>query len=165
MEGHIHVESSLLAPAELAKAMVPHGTGALVGDPHEIANVLGLAGVRAMLEAGRDLPLDFFFMAPSCVPATPLEDSGAVLDAGDLEELARHERILGLAEMMNFPGALGGDPGVLAKLKAFWGRPIDGHAPCSPAGSSTPTSPPDPTATTRPWSAKRGRKSWPGACG
>ncbi|BEQ16305.1 adenine deaminase [Desulfoferula mesophila] len=129
VEGHIHVESSLLAPAELAKAMVPHGTGALVGDPHEIANVLGLAGVRAMLEAGRDLPLDFFFMAPSCVPATPLEDSGAVLDAGDLEELARHERILGLAEMMNFPGALGGDPGVLAKLKAFWGRPIDGHAP------------------------------------
>lgn len=129
MEGHIHVESSLLAPAELAKAMVPHGTCALVGDPHEIGNVLGLAGVQAMLAASRDLPMEFFFMAPSCVPATNLEDSGADLEAADLARLARHGRVLGLAEMMNFPGAAGGDPGVLAKLKAFRHRPMDGHAP------------------------------------
>ncbi|MBU4605491.1 MAG: amidohydrolase family protein, partial [Proteobacteria bacterium] len=129
MEGHIHVESSLLAPAELAKAMVPHGTCALVGDPHEIGNVLGLAGVEAMLAASRDLPMEFFFMAPSCVPATNLEDSGADLEAADLERLARHGRVLGLSEMMNFPGAAGGDPGVLAKLRAFRHRPMDGHAP------------------------------------
>lgn len=129
MEGHIHVESSLLAPAELAKAMAPHGTCALVGDPHEIGNVLGLAGVEAMLEASRDMPLEFFFMAPSCVPATPLEDSGADLEAPALERLARHQRVLGLAEMMNFPGAAGGDPGVMAKLLAFRHRPVDGHAP------------------------------------
>lgn len=129
MEGHIHVESSLLAPAELAKAMVPHGTCTLVGDPHEIGNVLGLAGVEAMLAASRDLPMEFFFMAPSCVPATPLEDSGADLEVVDLERLARHGRVLGLAEMMNFPGAAGGDPGVLAKLRAFRHRPMDGHAP------------------------------------
>ena len=129
MEGHIHVESSLLAPAELAKAMVPHGTCALVGDPHEIGNVLGLPGVEAMLAASRDLPMEFFFMAPSCVPATPLEDSGADLEAADLIRLARHGRVLGLAEMMNFPGAAGGDPGVLAKLRAFRHRPVDGHAP------------------------------------
>ncbi|MBU1277426.1 MAG: adenine deaminase [Proteobacteria bacterium] len=129
MEGHIHVESSLLAPAELAKAMAPHGTCALVGDPHEIGNVLGLPGVEAMLAASRGLPMDFFFMAPSCVPATNLEDSGADLEAPDLARLARHKRVLGLAEMMNFPGAAGGDPGVMAKLKAFRHRPIDGHAP------------------------------------
>ena len=129
MEGHIHVESSLLAPAELAKAMVPHGTCALVGDPHEIGNVLGLAGVQAMLAASRDLPMEFFFMAPSCVPATNLEDSGADLEAADLKRLARHGRVLGLAEMMNFPGAAGGDPGVMAKLRAFRHRPVDGHAP------------------------------------
>ena len=129
MEGHIHVESSLLAPAELAKAMVPHGTCALVGDPHEIGNVLGLAGVQAMLAASRDLPMEFFFMAPSCVPATNLEDSGADLEAADLEHLARHGRVLGLAEMMNFPGAAGGDLGVMAKLRAFRHRPVDGHAP------------------------------------
>jgi len=129
IEGHIHVESSLLAPGELARAMVPHGTAALVGDPHEIANVMGRAGVEAMLAASQGLPLTFYFMAPSCVPATPLEDSGADLEAADLLRLARHPRVLGLAEMMNFPGAVQGDPGVLAKLRAFRGRPIDGHAP------------------------------------
>ncbi len=129
MEGHIHVESTLLAPAELAKVMAPHGTCALVGDPHEIGNVLGLPGVEAILAASEGLPLEFFFMAPSCVPATPLEDSGADLEAADLMRLARHPRVLGLAEMMNFPGAAGGDPGVLAKLQAFRHRPIDGHAP------------------------------------
>ncbi len=129
IEGHIHVESTLLAPAELARLMVPHGTAALVGDPHEIGNVMGIPGVEAMLAASRNLPMTFYFMAPSCVPATPLEDSGADLEAADLSRLARHRRVLGLAEMMNFPGAAGGDPGVLAKLHAFRYRPRDGHAP------------------------------------
>jgi adenine deaminase len=129
IEGHIHVESTLLAPAELARLMVPHGTAALVGDPHEIGNVMGIAGVEAMLAASRNLPMTFYFMAPSCVPATPLEDSGADLEAADLSRLARHRRVLGLAEMMNFPGAAGGDPEVLAKLHAFRRQPRDGHAP------------------------------------
>ncbi|MCF8032127.1 MAG: adenine deaminase [Desulfarculaceae bacterium] len=129
IEGHIHVESSLLAPAGLARLMAPHGTTALVGDPHEIGNVMGLPGVEAMLAASRSLPLTFYFTAPSCVPATGMEDSGADLEAKDLVRLARHPRVIGLSEMMNFPGAAGGDPATLAKLHAFRNRPRDGHAP------------------------------------
>ncbi|MCB2225256.1 MAG: adenine deaminase [Desulfarculaceae bacterium] len=129
IEGHIHVESSLLAPASLASLMAPHGTCALVGDPHEIGNVMGLPGVEAMLAASARLPMTFYFTAPSCVPATGMEDSGADLEAADLSRLARHPRIIGLSEMMNFPGAAGGDPAVLAKLKAFRHKPRDGHAP------------------------------------
>jgi adenine deaminase len=129
IEGHIHVESSLLTPARLARLMVPRGTCALVGDPHEIGNVMGIPGVEAMLAASRGLPMTFYFTAPSCVPATSMEDSGADLEAGDMVRLARHARVIGLSEMMNFPGAAGGDPKVLAKLKAFRHRPRDGHAP------------------------------------
>ncbi len=129
IEGHLHVESTLLAPAELARAVAPRGTSAIVADPHEIANVLGLMGIEAMLAASKDLPVTYYFNAPSCVPATPLEDSGAVLKAADLLKLAGHPRLLGLAEVMNFPGALDGDPGVLDKIMAFAGRPIDGHSP------------------------------------
>jgi adenine deaminase len=129
IDGHLHVESTLLCPAELARVAAPRGTSALVADPHEIANVLGLAGIAAMLAGSEDLPVTYFFNAPSCVPATPLEDSGAVLTAADLLEAAGHPRLLGLAEVMNFPGAAGGDPGVLDKILAFAGRPIDGHAP------------------------------------
>ncbi len=129
IEGHIHVESSLLAPAGLARLVVPHGTCALVGDPHEIGNVMGLIGIEAMLKASERLPMTFYFTAPSCVPATGMEDSGADLEAGDLTRLARHARVIGLSEMMNFPGAAHGDPAVLAKLRAFRHRPRDGHAP------------------------------------
>lgn len=129
IEGHLHVESTLLTPSRLAEVVAPRGTAALFCDPHEIANVLGAAGVRAMLDDSEGLPADFFFLAPSCVPATPLEDAGAVLGPEEVAAMAAWQRVPGLAEMMNFPGAAGGDPEVLAKLAAFAGRPRDGHAP------------------------------------
>jgi adenine deaminase len=129
IEGHLHVESTLLCPAQLARAVSPRGTTALVADPHEIANVMGLDGIEAMLQGSEGLPVTFYFNTPSCVPATHLEDAGAVLEAADLLQAARHPRVLGLAEVMNFPGLLYGDPGVLDKVMAFAGRPIDGHAP------------------------------------
>ncbi|MFZ5585261.1 MAG: adenine deaminase [Thermodesulfobacteriota bacterium] len=129
IDGHLHVESTLLCPAELARVAAPRGASALVADPHEIANVLGLAGVRAMLAGSEDLPVTFYFNAPSCVPATGLETAGAALEAADLAGLIDHPRLLGLAEVMNFPGLVAGDAGVLAKILAFAGRPIDGHAP------------------------------------
>lgn len=129
IDAHVHIESSRLSPPEFARAVLPHGTTAVIADPHEIANVLGLAGIRYMLAATRDLPLRAFFMAPSCVPASPLETAGAELAARDLAELLSWDRILGLAEVMNFPGVLAGDPDLWAKLDAARGRPIDGHAP------------------------------------
>jgi adenine deaminase len=129
IDGHLHVESSLLTPARLAQAAAPRGTAAIVADPHEIANVLGLAGIRAMLDNSRNLPVSFYFMAPSCVPATGLETAGASLGAAELTRAGRWRRVLGLGEMMNFPGAVNGDPAVLAKLAAFGRRPVDGHAP------------------------------------
>ena len=131
IDSHIHIESTLLCPRELARAAAPRGTAAVVCDPHEIANVLGGAGIEYMLAATADSPLAFYFMMPSCVPATHLETSGAALSAEDVRHfLAAHpERILGLAEMMNFPGVLFRDPEVLAKLLAAGDRPIDGHAP------------------------------------
>lgn len=129
IDAHIHIESTLLAPAQFCAAAVPWGTAAVVADPHEIANVLGLAGIRYFLEASEGLPLDFYFNLPSCVPATPLETSGASLRASDLNALLPHDRLLGLAEMMNFPGVLAGFPEVLDKLLLFQGRRIDGHAP------------------------------------
>ncbi|TIH15808.1 adenine deaminase [Marinifilum sp. JC120] len=131
VEGHIHIESTLLTPPHFAKAVAEHGTAAVVCDPHEIANVLGRAGVEYMLKISHDLPVSIFFMFPSCVPATGLEDSGARLGAVDVENFLRRypDRILGLAEMMNFPGVLAGDPEVLSKLEAATGMIIDGHAP------------------------------------
>jgi len=130
IEGHIHVESSKLTPPRFAEAVVPHGTTCAVADPHEIANVWGIEGIRYMLRCSKDLPLDIYYMLPSCVPATGMETSGASLSATDLEPLLAERNILGLAEMMNFPGALFGDPQVLAKLAlAEGGFPIDGHAP------------------------------------
>jgi adenine deaminase len=129
IDGHIHIESSLLSPAEFARAVVPRGTGAVVCDPHEIANVRGVDGIRYMLEATEHLPLDVFVMLPSCVPATHLETAGAELDAAALEPFLSHPRVLGLAEVMNFPGVVFGDEGVLKKLALAEGRPVDGHAP------------------------------------
>jgi adenine deaminase len=131
IDGHIHIESTMLTPARFAEAVVPRGTTAVVCDPHEIANVLGAKGVEYFLQSGEGLPLDLFIMLPSCVPANPLETSGATLDARDLERLMHHPRVVGLAEMMNFPGVLMADPGVLAKLALAASRflPIDGHAP------------------------------------
>jgi len=129
IDGHVHLESSLLLPGEFARAVLPHGTTTVVADPHEIANVSGLAGIRFMLEASEAIGLEVVLMASSCVPASPLETAGAELTAADLGSLARHPRVLGLAEVMNFPGVVSGDPAVLAKLERFRGRVIDGHAP------------------------------------
>lgn len=129
IDGHFHLESSLLVPAEFARAVLPHGTTAVVADPHEIANIAGLSGVQFMLDASEEIGLEVFFMAPSCVPATPMETAGAELNAHDLGKLAQHPRVLGLAEVMNFPGVIYGEPAILDKLERFQDRVIDGHSP------------------------------------
>lgn len=129
IDGHLHLESSLLTPGELARALLPLGTTTVVADPHEIANVWGTPGLDYLLGASAGLPLDIFFMLPPCVPASPLETSGARLEAGDLEAYRGHPRVLGLAEVMNFPGVVAGDAGLLAKLDLFPHGPVDGHAP------------------------------------
>ena len=129
IDAHVHIESSQISPAEFARAVLPHGTTCVIADPHEIANVLGLGGIRYMLRATESLPLRVFFMAPSCVPASPLETAGAVLSADDIREVLSWDRVLGLGEVMNFPGVLARDPGMWAKLAAARGRPVDGHAP------------------------------------
>ena len=127
IEGHIHIESSMLSPRRFAEAVSKLGTTTVIADPHEIANVLGLEGIKFMIDDSEGLPVDIFFMAPSCVPATNMETSGAVLTADDLIKLKDEPRVLGLAEMMNFPGVVLGLPDVLEKLAAFDLK--DGHAP------------------------------------
>lgn len=131
IDGHIHIESTMLLPSELARVCIPHGTTAIVADPHEIANVCGAAGIDFMLKASEGLPLSVYIMLPSCVPATGFDESGAVLEAKDLEPLYDHHRVLGLAEMMNYPGVIARDPAVMAKIAAAKekGKPINGHAP------------------------------------
>src|SRR6266571_405339 len=129
IDGHFHVESSMLTMPEFARAVVPHGTGVVVIDPHEYANVLGLDGIRYVLESTRNLPLDFFIMLPSCVPATPFETAGARLTADDLRLMIADERIAGVGELMNYPGVYSGLESELAKIKAGKGKNIDGHAP------------------------------------
>jgi adenine deaminase len=127
IDAHVHIESSKLTPAEFARAVVPHGTTAVVTDPHEVANVLGREGVEWMLEASEDLPLDVFVMAPSCVPASEFESPMCALEQADMEAILRHPRALGVAEMMNFPGVIAGVPDVLARLELS--DHVDGHAP------------------------------------
>ncbi|MBI4711824.1 MAG: adenine deaminase [Planctomycetes bacterium] len=138
IDGHIHIESSLLTPTEFAKAVLPNGTTAVVCDPHEIANVSGVSGIKYFLDANNHCPLSIFTMLPSCVPATHLETSGAELTARTLAKLRHHKSVLGLAEMMNYPGVLSRDKEVLKKLQLFarpqsvpylCGDRIDGHAP------------------------------------
>lgn len=131
IDSHVHVESSMLIPSEFARMAVVHGTVATVSDPHEIANVLGMEGVNFMIENGKKVPFKFYFGAPSCVPATPFETSGAVIDASKTRSLLEREEIKYLAEMMNFPGVLGSDKEVMAKLQAAKdaGKPVDGHSP------------------------------------
>lgn len=129
IDGHFHVESSMLTMPELARAVVPRGTGAIVIDPHEYANVLGLDGIRYVLESSRDLPLEVFLMLPSCVPATPFETAGAELTAYDLRLMMADERVAGVAELMNFPAVIRGEEEELAKIDAGKGKNIDGHAP------------------------------------
>lgn len=129
IDAHVHIESSLCAPAQFAAAIVPRGVTAAVIDPHEIANVAGIAGIRYMTDSCRRLPLTAVVMASSCVPATPMASSGATLDADALAELCQAGTVHGLAEVMNYPGVIHADPAMLAKLITFRGRPIDGHAP------------------------------------
>ncbi|MBU4371325.1 MAG: adenine deaminase [Proteobacteria bacterium] len=129
MDAHMHPESTLLLPAELARAVLARGTTAIFADPHEIANVLGTEGIRFMLAASEGLPVDFYFLLPSCVPATDLETSGASLSVAELKTFRREKRVLGLAEMMNYPGVLCGSDPVVEKLIAFRRRIRDGHAP------------------------------------
>ena len=129
IDGHLHIESSMLLPSRLAQALIPHGTTAIVSDPHEVANVMGVEGIRFLMEESEAISMDVFFMAPSCVPATHLETSGATVSLSDLERLKQEARILGLAEMMNYPGVLMGDPQVLEKLILFADKVIDGHSP------------------------------------
>ena len=129
IDGHFHVESSMLTTREFARAVVPHGTGAVIIDPHEYANVLGLDGIRYVLESSKGLPLDFFIMLPSCVPATAFETSGARLTADDISLMIADERIAGVAELMNYPGVYLGVESELAKIQAGKGKNIDGHAP------------------------------------
>jgi len=129
IEGHFHVESTMVTIPELARAIVPHGTGAMVIDPHEYANVLGMDGIRYVLESSKNLPIDFFIMLPSCVPATHLETAGARFTADDLRLLIADDRIAGIAELMNYPGVFLGFESELAKIEAGRGKVIDGHAP------------------------------------
>jgi adenine deaminase len=129
IDAHVHIESSMVTVPEFARAVVPRGTTTVVTDPHEIANVLGAPGIRYMLDSSEGLPLRVFAMASSCVPATDMETSGAKLEAADLEALFEHPRVIGLAEVMNFPGVFLGIPEVLAKIEIAGDRPVDGHAP------------------------------------
>jgi len=129
VDAHMHLESTKLLPDEFARLVLPLGTTAVVADPHELANVLGTDGVHWLLDACEGLPLDFYFMASSCVPASPFESPRRPLSTGDLESLLRRRRVLGVAEMMNFPGVIGGDEHELAKLFLEEREHVDGHAP------------------------------------
>ena len=131
LDAHIHLESSLVSPTEFVKAVLPHGTTTVVTDPQEIANVMGTDGIEYMLQATEDLPVDVRFMLPSCVPATPLDESGAILDYRAIDSFYDHPRVQGLAEMMNFVGAINGDEQTVEKIVAAQAhhKKIDGHAP------------------------------------
>jgi adenine deaminase len=129
INGHTHIESSMLHPARYAEAVIPRGTLAVVTDLHEIANVCGSEGIKFVTDLARKLPLDMLFMAPSCVPATHLETSGARISSKEVKKILAHPKIIGLGEMMNFPGVVSGDEEVLQKIGASKGKVIDGHAP------------------------------------
>jgi adenine deaminase len=129
INGHTHIESSMLHPARYAQAVVPRGTLTVVTDLHEIANVCGPEGIKFVTDLARQLPLDMLFLAPSCVPATNLETSGAEISSKEVKKILAHPRIIGLGEMMNFPGVVRGDEEVLSKISAAQGMIVDGHAP------------------------------------
>ena len=129
INGHTHIESSMLHPAQYARAVVPRGTSAVITDLHEITNVAGFEGMKFVMNWAQRLPLDMFFMAPSCVPATHMETSGAEISARDIEKALKRQNVIGLGEMMNFPGVVSGDRQVLSKIAAAQGKVIDGHAP------------------------------------
>jgi len=129
IDGHVHIESSMLLPHNFGRVVIRWGTTTVVTDPHEIANVLGLDGIKLMQASSELGPVDVRFMVPSCVPATDMETSGAVVSPAEIKKLLAEPGIIGLAEMMNFPGVINGSPEVLEKIKAAAGKPVDGHAP------------------------------------
>ncbi len=131
IDAHIHIESSLLTPSNFAKAVVPFGTTSVIADPHEIANVSGIEGVEFMIDDASKVPFDFYFSAPSCVPATSFETNGACLDSLAIEELLKMEGVVSLGEVMNFVGVINNDKNVIDKLKVAkkYNKPVDGHAP------------------------------------
>lgn len=131
IDAHIHLESSMVTPAEFAKAVVAHGTTTVITDPHEITNVMGIDGVEYMIQASQNLPIDVHFMMPSCVPATEIDESGAELDCKDIDMYLDNKKVLGLAEMMNYVGVINGDKNVLSKIVTSQAhhKKIDGHAP------------------------------------
>lgn len=131
IDAHIHLESSMVTPAEFAKAVVAHGTTTVITDPHEITNVMGIDGVEYMIQASQNLPIDVHFMMPSCVPATEIDESGAELDCKDIDLYLDNKKVLGLAEMMNYVGVINGDKNVLSKIVTSQAhhKKIDGHAP------------------------------------
>ncbi len=131
IDSHVHIESSMITPAEFAKAVLPLGTTSIIADPHEIANVLGMDGIKFMIESASTQLMNILFAFPSCVPATSMETAGAELNAEEIKKGLAYEKIIGLAEMMNYPGVILTDPNVMAKIKACFeaGKPVDGHAP------------------------------------
>ena len=129
IDGHVHLESAMVAPAEFAKAVVPMGTTTVVADPHEIANVAGVQGIQYMLSSTENLPLQVFIMLPSCVPSTHFENAGAILRASDLEPLYKENRVLGLGELMDYPGVVNANEDILDKIMGADGRVMDGHGP------------------------------------
>lgn len=131
MDGHIHIESTMMTPYEFARTVIPHGTTAVVADPHEIANVSGMSGIAYMLEESENIPMTVYMVVPSCVPATSLDEAGASLEARDIRPLYKHPRVLGLGEMMNYPGVLANDKKVLQKIEDAHkcGKLVNGHAP------------------------------------
>lgn len=130
IDGHVHIESSLVTPSEFAKVLLPHGVTTVIADPHEIANVLGAPGIQYILDSSENLPFDFYIMLPSCVPATSFENSGAILKAENLQPFYQHPRVLGLAEIMNFPAVLHAEDDMLNKITDAkqYGKKVDGHA-------------------------------------
>lgn len=129
IDAHVHIESSMVTPSLFAHAILPTGATTVITDPHEIANVSGIEGIEFMQSQSQGLPVDIHFMIPSCVPATPFETSGAILEAKDIEPFSKKKNVLGLAEVMNFPGILNLDPSLLKKIRLFRNKNIDGHAP------------------------------------
>ncbi len=131
IDAHIHIESSMITPSRFAETVVPHGTTSVVSDPHEIANVAGIEGIKYMIKDSENVPLRFFFTAPSCVPATSFETSGAIINAQEIDMLLQEDEIVALGEMMNFPGVIAEDEEVMAKIEAAKKnkKPVDGHAP------------------------------------
>ncbi len=130
IDGHVHIESSMVTPKEFAKVVLPHGVTTIIADPHEIANVAGTEGIRFMLDSSEKIPLNVFFMLPSCVPSTLFENAGAILHSKDLTQFYHHPRVLGLGEVMDFPSVFQGDADMVEKIvdAAVKGKKIDGHA-------------------------------------